>query len=238
MSKNNVQTPAVTQPDVEVVKPAKKPNVVEIKPLHVIQPVEFFQTVKSTAVPYEDPVETPVVEAPVVEEVKPNKKLRKSQGIWSVIAVVVFAAVLAVFLGFIEPLKLDFSISIGNWFDNGQPTLKIYELLGGYALGSLALSVLIRFIAGCFKKPTCTGCEFVKFCWTTIVVTVVSFLALALLNVSPFDSILEGLLEAFKGDNSPCHQFGLIVFGVCAALVVLVVVITIAHKAKDKKRAK
>lgn len=240
MSKNNVQTPAVTQPEVEVVKPAKKPNVVEIKPLHVIQPVEFFQTVKSTAVPYEDPVETPVVEAPVVEEVKPNKKLRKSQGIWSVIAVVVFAAVLAVFLGGLIPqFAASLKVSVGNWFIGGtKPGAEVFILLGGYAAAALALSVLIRFIAGCFKKPTCGGCEFVKFCWTTIFVTVVSFLALALLNVGPFGSIWSGLLEAINGVKSPRHTFGLTVFGVCVALVVLVFVITIAHKAKDKKRAK
>lgn len=246
MSKNKLQAPEVVQPaevapEAEVVKPARKPNVVEIRPLHVIQPVEFFQTVNSTAVAYEEPVAEPVVEeAPVVEAPKANKKLRRSQGVWSVIAVLAIVAVFALFFGnVIKPFSAALKNSVGSWFIDGKvPGAEVYLFLGGYAVAALALSVLIRFIAGCFKKPTCGGCEFVKFCWTTIFVTIAAFFVFALLGVSPFGSILDGLLEAFGGANSPRHQFGIMVFGVCIVLLLLVVVITIAHKAKDKRRAK
>lgn len=246
MSKNNLQEseavqPVEVAPEAEVVKPAKKPNVVEIRPLHVIQPVEFFQTVNSTAVAYEEPVAEPVVEeAPVEEAPKANKKLRRSQGIWSVIAVVALVAVFVLFLGnVIKPFSVALKNPVGTWFIDGTvPGAEVYLFLVGYAVAALALSVLIRFIAGCFKKPTCGGCEFVKFCWTTIFVTIAAFFVFALLGVKPFPSILEGLLEAFGGADSVRHQFGIMVFGVCIALVVLVVIITIAHKAKDKKRTR
>lgn len=240
MSKEKLQNQEVAQPEVQVEKPVKKPNVVEIKPLHVIQPVEFFQTVNSTAVAYEEPVEEPVVEEPVVETRQPNKKLRRSQGFWSLVAVVALVAVFLVFLGDLIPeFTKALARPVGNWFIGGETAgAEVFIFLGGYAAAALALSILFRFIVGCFKKPTCGGCEFVKFAWTTIVVTVVGFFALALLKVGPFPSILEGLLEAVNGVQSPRHTFGLLVLGVCLVLVLLVVVITIAHKAKDRKRAK
>ena len=232
MSENNLQK-------------TKKPNVVELNPLHIVQPVEIFQTLKANAKAWEEPVEevvTPAVNVPAVEEteevvteaveeVVENNGLRKKQVLWAVVAAVVFAAVAV--LGFL--FKDSFSVAPGNLVVNG---LYIPFLLGFGAL-VLAISILVRFVVGCFKKSTCFGCEFVKLGWTFVVTTVVLCVAFAALGFEPFHLIAYELIVVLPKVTTftNMHFVAFAIVGILFVLFLGLIVLTIVHNAKDKKEA-
>lgn len=244
MPKNNLQSEPVVQveqPVVEPVKPVVKPNVVELNPLHIVQPVEVLQTVRAHAKPWEEP--KPVEPEVVVEEEGPavNVKLVKRQGRWFVAALI--AAVVIVVLAILNPIPAvvnfaatlkNLSLSVGNSMVDGSYAV----VIGVYALFAIILSIVIRFFACAKKKPTCAGCEFVKFCWTTTFVTIIGFVLLSVLGVQWFATAGTSLLEVLMGTSEAPKAYqtvALVLFGFCLALLAFVVIVTIAHKASHKK---
>lgn len=247
MSKNNLQSEPVVQPEQPVVEPVQpvppvlKPNVVELNPLHIVQPIELFQTIKANAKQWEEPVVEP---EPEVEETTPvpNVKLIKRQGRWFVIGILLVIVMAILFVtGFKIPGIIDFEstkanlvASVGSSLHNGSYAVIIVS----YALVVIALSIAIRFFACAKKKPTCAGCEFVKFCWTATLTTIVGFVVLALTGVEWFATTGSRLLDLFTNPKSVPQvsaTLAYVLLAFCLVLFVFVIVLTIAHKASHKK---
>ena len=229
----------------------KKPNVVELNPLHIVQPVEIFQTLKANAKAWEEPVEevvTPAVSVPSVEEteevvvettevVEENTGLRKKQVVWAVVAAIVFAAIAV--LSFLRPefISAVFNLAPGHW-----EILHYVVFVLGFGAFVLAISILVRFVVGCFKKPTCFGCEFVKLGWTFVVTTVVLCVAFAALRVGQFRYIAREVLVELptaltSGALGTPQLIAIALIAVLFVLFLALIVITVAHKAKHNKSA-
>lgn len=247
MSKNNLQSEPVVQTEQPVVEPVQpvppvlKPNVVELNPLHIVQPIELFQTIKANANQWEEPV---VVPEPVVKESVPvpNVKLIKRQGRWFVIGILLVVVMAVLYgIGLTIPNIIDFAAarnnlvaSVGSSLNDGSYVVVIVS----YALVVIALSIAIRFFACAKKKPTCTGCEFVKFCWTATLTTIVGFVVLALAGVEWFATTGLRLLDLFTNPESvppASATIASVLLVFCLVLFVFVIVLTIAHKASHKK---
>ena len=226
------------------VKPVVKPNVVTLKPLNIIQPVEICQTFKAEQCAYVEP--EPVV--PVVHKCS----VKKAQRFFGILALLVLAltavAALVLFPEFTNARIVAYStVSCGQW------TRDDWILYIGTFLGSVAaVSILVRWFLhsiGCKakrrNKRCCRKCETYKFMWTFAIISAAGFLGLAAANLLGFNNVRDNLLEVVNSIfangftfTNPKHLVGAMGLGILVAIFVLLVLFSLGHKAKDKKRAK
>lgn len=230
--------------------PVIKPFRVSLNPLNINQPVSVCQTFETVATAYEEPV----VEAPVVHKCS----VKRAQRFWGILALLLIAAV-AVFALVLAP---DFAANMANvwtYVPHGHWKLADWGLFVGLYLGAIiCVSILVRWFLhsiGCRakrrNKRCCRRCEFYKFAWTVIFVGLGSFIGLAYgfaaINFLGFTALYNNVIEVINlllasGFNlatlSPLHVIGAYVVIAIVVLFVLFVIITLAHKAKDRKRAK
>lgn len=224
------------------VKPVVKPNVVTLKPLNIIQPVSICQTFKTVQTAYVEP------EPPVIHKCK----MKKAQRRWGLLALIllVVTVVLALFVApdFTAARVAAFStLSCGLW------TLHDWVLYIGTFIGAVTcVSILVRWIGhsiGCKAKrknlPCCKKCEFYKFIWTFVFISIVAFLGLSFANVLGYNNVRDNLLEVVTSIfangftfANPKYFVGAIGLAILLGLFVFFVILTLAHKARDKRRAK
>ena len=239
MSKNNLNSEVKVTQTVEAPKTVT-PNVFKLRPLKIEQPIEIVQSVNIIGPEQpEEPAPAPVA-APAEAPVKKAKcRVRRAQKVWFVITLLLAIAVVAAYM--FVPAFYDLFVSLKDSNANNEYanwTVVNHGLTAGIVLAvAFVATVLVRFIChpiGCKVrkgKTCCFRCETLKFFWTILLF---SLGVAALFGYLKLFSINKALAGALAFNN----LYGLVFLGVAAATFVVLVIATIAHRAKDKRQAK
>ncbi len=228
-----------------------KPSNINLRPIQIVQPVEFQQNFSAfgQGPKYENPT-------PEVTPVKCN--VRRTQNVFFILSLLLFVA--AVVLALVPSPVKDFISSrldlyngpITEWKTVGDIVL----LVSTYAVFIALISIIIRWIfhpTRCKAKKgiqCCFGCEVLKYFWTYVLATIVFAALFVLLGVLGFDQIYNssmrvindylanGLNIAYINGLSFKHQLPFYMLIAATVMLLALIIATIAHVVHDKKEAK
>ncbi len=243
MSKNKSKVETAVQPAPVV------PNVVTLKPIQIVQPIEFLQQFNALANSpqmFEEPV------AEVEEPVKRKCGIRKVQNFFFVIALlVIVAAVVGYFMlpDFVNQLvargDLYGSLDFKEWL-----LADVLLVLGGLAAIVAVVSIVIRWLLHPITckarkgKRCCAKCEFHKYLWTFTFVGVAAFFVLAFNQVYGLHRVYNYIVIAINDFLSlgmaavQTDMIPYIAIGAIALLFVIFVIVTLVHSARCRRAAK
>ena len=253
------------QEPVQVAKP--EPFKYTFRPVQLETPVEIIQSFRYTSTANQEfgnsmpecnvpvaPVEEPKKAKKAKKEKAPRAKrgkcgVRKVQNFFFVLTLLVIAALVASYF-FVGGIKetVEFIVASNNeplhkWL-SGNYVCAIVPLVVAAFLLSIVLRWLVHPLVCKTKKckHCCGGCEFLAYTWTVLVVGIVLSVVFVLTRTLGFDKIYESSLNVVNnvlvGNPINTKQaytvYCLIASGV---VLVLLVLISIIHAARDKRRA-